>query len=129
MLNERKAISNAEVVRHMMIQTRARVREITGISEDDQFTMEFRAAFEWLNMIGCAGMDESNMTATKEFWGFWKMEWHRLNKQFLIEYARFNYSNPREWYEYFHSIAEYNKLLHYTEVNYHQVIKELAKQR
>lgn len=129
MLTEQKAMSNAEMVRHMMIETRRKVREITGISENDQFDMEFRAAFEWLNMIGCAGADETNMTATKEFWGFWKMEWHRLNKQFLIEHARFNYPNAREMYDYFHSIAEYNKLLDYTEINYHQVIKELAKQR
>lgn len=129
MLTERKAFSNAEMVRAMMAETRQRVTEITGISEVDQFAMEFSAAFAWLRMIGCNGASESMMTATKEFWGFWKMEWHRMNKQFLIEYGRFKYAEPRKWYDYFHSIDDYNKLLDYTEVNYHQVIKELAKQR
>lgn len=112
----------------LVARTQARVREVTGLSDETIAELRFELAFEWLTSIGCVGEMQNQMAKTKEFWySFWLKEWHRIDLLFLAHHARYEYSlHVVSWYRYFHAGSRYlqDATMH---AGYHQVIKYITK--
>lgn len=111
--------------------TRARVRAITGLTEDAITELRIELAFEWLTSIGCVGPMQTQMASTKEFWrSFWLREWHRIDVLFIAHHNQFHYSTVQaiNFYRYFHASSRYvqDAIMH---AGYHSVIKHITKKQ
>ena len=107
------------------------VQAITGLAQDDISRLQFEAAYEWLQFIGCDAYGLEHIPRTKEFWSFWRNEWYKIDREFLRHYLQWGYSNTREWYGWFHSVAADHDYLNSTVIHaaYHRVVKDLAIKR
>jgi hypothetical protein len=113
----------------LILRTQARVRQITGLSEQAITEMRIELAFEWLTSIGCVGGMQTQMASTKEFWRcFWLREWHRIDLLFIAYHNRCDYNTVQaiKFYRHFHSSSRYvqDAVMH---AGYHQVIKHITK--
>jgi hypothetical protein len=116
-----------EKLKERMARAQAIITEVTTLDADKQNKAMFEAAYEWLETIGVHGDDQTLITSARQFWGFWKMEWHRLDMLFI------NYFNNhdcharelRQMYDYIHNPR--NKFLQgcITQAGYHQFIKSV----
>ncbi|MCE2936663.1 MAG: hypothetical protein ACK5WO_00185 [Cyclobacteriaceae bacterium] len=108
-------------------RVQARVHELTGLSPDEQNARMFEAAYEWLESIGCTGSDQTAMTSTRQFWGFFKLEWHKCDLRFINHYQRWEYYlGHAEWYNHFHSVGN-SSFIDPHGHGYHQVIKSITR--
>lgn len=116
--------------RDTVLLTRARVREVTGLTADEISALQFELAFDWLELVGCTGEMQTQMASTPEFWAnFWRPEWHRLDVLFLRHYHQWQYTTGhQDWYAYFHGSMKYlnSPIVH---ASYHQVIKAIVKNK
>ena len=116
-----------QVIKNMERAQQA-IINITLFSADDQNKAMYEAAYEWLESIGCKGEDQTLVTSTRQFWGFWKMEWYRLDVAFLnwsdyYDYTKMSLKEIKKVYNFYHN--HQNELLQssITQSGYHQAIK------
>jgi len=124
-------MTHIELITQQMKATRARVRELTGLTNDALNEMIFEGAYAWLESIGSDAYGLEHLPKTAEFWGFWKQEWHTVDAAF-VQHINFYQIEQRkkDWYEAMHS-NKGNKMLSGALINarFHKVIKELAVKR
>jgi hypothetical protein len=107
-------------------RTQAVIKDITGLTADEQNAMMFEKAYDWLESIGCKGDDQTMIASTRQFWGFWKCEWHRLDLLFINWWNHHdNTLDDVAMYEFYHNPE--NKFLQgaITHAGYHQLIKTI----
>ncbi len=119
-----------ETVKKNIARAQQAITKITLLSADDQNKAMYEAAYEWLESIGCKGDDATLVTSTRQFWGFWKMEWYRLDVAFLnwgdyYDYSKMSLKGIVNVYEFYHNSR--NQLLQssVTQSGYHQAIKKM----
>lgn len=124
--------TRVELFKAQMEATTRQVMRITGHSEEYLGKHLFENGYAWLEFIGCDEYGFQNLPHTKEFWGFWKKEWHTMNQHFIYAAERnLIYGDMKTWYEKYHEFTEDNRYLNSTLINaaYHQLVKELAVKR
>lgn len=118
--------TQVEAARKVFEKMQRVVTETTGLSAEEQNKLMFEAAYEWLESMGVHGDNQTLITSARQFWGFWKNEWHRLDLLFI------NWFNTsacqlynREAYDFFHNPR--NKFLQgcITHAGYHQLMKTI----
>jgi hypothetical protein len=113
-----------------MALTRKRVERLTGITEDRQNMLLFDSGYDWLELTtGNDAQALQHMPRTKEFWGFWKKTWHRVDIAFLrFVHDAHVQNNLVDYYNHFHRITKDNAIMNGTSVqcDYHLLIKGLA---
>jgi hypothetical protein len=120
----------AEQARHQVADIRRRITAITGYTGDQLNEMIFDQAYEWLRYIGCNPAGVSAITATRQFWLFWKREWHAMDLAFIVHYTRWQYhTGHREWYAHFHSNRHHYMDSPSIHAAYHQMVKDIAANR
>lgn len=119
-----------EIVKKNIARAQAQITKIALISADDQNKAMYEAAYEWLESIGCHGDDQTLVTSTRQFWGFFKMEWYRLDVAFLnwgdyYDYTSMSLKDIKTVYRFYHNSR--NELLQssITQSGYHQAIKKM----
>jgi hypothetical protein len=75
--------TQVEQQRRHMARAAVLVEEITGYDVEKQNRIMFETAFEWLEQLGMSEAEVNAHTNTKQFWGFWRTEWHRLDLMFI----------------------------------------------
>ena len=125
------AKSPVEAAQEDMRYTQREVRDITGISIDEQHLLMEEAAWQFLASMGCDYDMRHQFASTREFWGFWKIQWNEIDKQFVNHFIDWDYdlSHAAGWYHSFHNVHGNPTQGARMNAAYHQLIKTLAVKR
>lgn len=110
--------------------TREEVLRLTGISLEKQDLLFVEAGLDWIEMITQGDRKAMElMPKMREFWGFWKKQWLRIDLQFIQTIGPGNMSRTGSaiYYEGMHRISYENKLIANisTQAHYHIIRKHL----
>lgn len=96
-----------ETLQKEMEATRVRVRQITGMSDNDILDLQLDAAHEWLVAITRNNTEAvENMKRLREFWGFWKKTWHKADLAFIDYVERWEVQDAVEnLYRHYHRVT------------------------
>lgn len=114
-----------------MKRTRLDVQHHTGLSPERQEQMFFEGAFVWLGMI--TNNDQralQHLPLMREFWGFWKKAWLRIDQDFVETMNRCSMSRKDclKQYDGMHRITLDNVHLNntITQAQYHIIRKMVS---
>lgn len=119
-----------EQLRQRIALTQREMQAATGLNAEQQEAAMFEAAFPWLDSIGCTGADQLHMTSTREFWGFWRLEYFNIDRLVLAHLLQWQIEgreHARMWYDYFHEPAQHKRLHDKAELNYHAIRQKIGR--
>lgn len=119
----------AELFRIEMECTDVEVMDVTGISKQELDELKFNEAFKWLEHIGCDSFMQTNFASTPQFWGFWKKEWYKIDREFLTSYYKYYFGNALSWYLTYHHTEGHTMNTEAINASFHSLIKNYTAKR